>query len=96
MQLKLRAEDSNTKNGAPTLMIHDFTLHMVIYTFQPSRYGKAHGEGRIEFSQIDEAIENAKAFMAGHCGFDERFACHMLIAMLEYCKECVIAVTWKM
>lgn len=96
MQLKLRAEDSTTKHGAPTLMIHDFTLHMVTYTFLPNREGKASPSGRIEVSQLDEAIKGANEFMNGHCGFDERFACHMMIALFQYCKECVIAVTWKM
>ena len=96
MQLKVIAEGIATKHGAPTLMIHDFTLHMVTYTFLPTTNGRANWSGRIEVSQLDEAIKGANEFLAGHCGYEERFAIHLLIALLQYCKERHTAVVWKM
>lgn len=95
MLLKLKIEGRDTKNGAAVVLVHDYTLHMVVYTFNQSGQGKSDSSGRIEVAKLEQAIANACAFRGGHCDMNEQFAIDLVLSLLVYAKKHSLPVVWS-
>lgn len=95
MLLKVKIENRATKNGGCALLIHDYTLRMVIYTFAPINDYKAATTGKIEVQHLDSAIKNAAAFRTGLCDVNEQFSIDTITGLLNHAKTHSLEVSWS-
>jgi len=97
MLLKVKIEGRDTKNGAGVALVHDYTLHMLVYNFCESENhtGKAPPEGRIEVGQLPTALANAHSFKHGICPLEEQVAVDLVATLLNHAKAYECAVVWS-